>query len=84
MNRYILFAGDIYYPRGGARDLVGYRDSVEECKQLFYIARDSELGLDLFNDPDYTESHWAHVYDTESSSIVLTLSQDVWEELNKR
>lgn len=84
MSRYILFAGDIYYPRGGARDLVGYRDSVEECKQLFYAVRDSEIGWDLFNDANYTESHWAHVYDTENNSIVLTLSQDVWEELNKR
>jgi len=83
VKRYILFAGDIYYPRGGARDLVGYRDSIEECKQLFYAIRGSDIALDFFNDVDYIESHWAHVFDTESNSIVLTLSRDVWEELNK-
>lgn len=32
---YLLFAGEIYYPEGGAEDLVGKFDSIEEAISAF-------------------------------------------------
>jgi hypothetical protein len=55
MKRYLLFAFDKYYPKGGWEDFIGSFDTIEECKQLSMIERfydeyqiiDSEIGLEI-------------------------------------
>jgi hypothetical protein len=48
MKRYLVFAGNAYYPEGGWDDLVFQSDSKRECQ-------------DFLNDSHYD---WWHVIDT--------------------
>ena len=32
VKKYIIWAGDMYYPRIGLNDIIGTYDTVEECK----------------------------------------------------
>ena len=50
MKRFILFAGDDYYPQGGWGDFRGFFDTIEECLK------------ELIKTP--IKYDWAHVYDT--------------------
>ena len=54
MNRFLLFAGDTYYPSGGWRDLEGNFETLEQAE-----AAAEEL------DPD-----WWHIVDMESGESV--------------
>lgn len=56
MKRYLLFAGDTYYPNGGWYDYLGSFDTTEDC--LRHIAG--------------TPWDWWHIYDTKEQLIVLT------------
>lgn len=63
---YLLFAGDDYYPRGGAEDLKGRFDSVERAIEA--------------HDPtehDY-EGGWANILCQDSLKIVKTFSRGDW------
>lgn len=51
---YILFAGDQYYPAGGAEDFVGVYDTVDEAKTV--VAKDA---------PD-----WAHIAHLEDGDFL--------------
>lgn len=54
VKRYLLFAGDQYYPSGGWHDLSGEFDSIEEAEEYVF-----ERGYE-----------WWHVVDREELRIV--------------
>ena len=55
---YIIFAGDIYYPKGGANDIIGYYQTFE-------------LALYKFNEyANNNEYEWIHILDTDIHDIV--------------
>lgn len=56
MKRFLLFAGDAYYPRGGWGDFVGSFDTEVEA-----IAEAAKIGGD-----------WYHVVDAEIGQEVAT------------
>lgn len=55
--RYLLFAGEYYYPCGGWEDFAGAFASLDEAKAAK-------------SDPDYCQ--WAHIVDLDAREIVLT------------
>jgi hypothetical protein len=57
MKRFLAFAGDSYYPEGGAKDFVG--------------AFDTELDARLAGVE--TPKDWCHVFDLETKTIVWSL-----------
>lgn len=61
---YLLFAGNDYYPYGGADDLQGKFDTVDEA-----IAA---------HDPNKYDEPWAHVFCLESLSIVKEFHDEEW------
>lgn len=50
MKRFFVFGGDIYYPCGGWRDLIGQYDTMEEVQE--------------FLNDWYGEYKWYHVVDS--------------------
>ncbi len=54
MKRYLLFGGEIYYPRGGWNDLHGNADSIQELKDL----------------PVAPFIDWMHIVDLHEGKIV--------------
>lgn len=54
MSRYLVFAGDFYYPDGGWSDFAGIRDDVADAACL----------------GKSTNGDWWHVVDLESMTIV--------------
>ena len=67
--RYLIFAGECYYPSGGARDLMATAiDGVKAC----------ETAVDFFQRYDARQGSgaWAHVYDTELGKIVARYGRD--------
>ena len=64
---FLLFAGNDYYPDGGAHDFQGAFDSVEKAK--------------LAHDPDefQYDGGWANIFDTDSLSISMRFSRGVWK-----
>jgi hypothetical protein len=62
MKRYLLFAGDCYYPCGGFCDFVTDFDTIEE-------ATESALANEKDND-------WAQVVDGEQGQIVRDFNRD--------
>jgi len=58
MKRFLLFAGDFYYPNGGWDDFKGDFDSVENAKDWL----EGDGGAD-----------WAHVIDTTTSSRAIII-----------
>lgn len=52
LKKYILFGGDVYYPRGGMRDFVDTSDNLNDL---------IGLAVETYDD-DY---EWAYVFDTE-------------------
>jgi len=71
MKRYLLFAGDTYYPSGGAYDFVSSHDTIEEAMAV--------------HDPSkYTYSGgWANIFDTHIESIVMNYSYGSWSKTDK-
>ena len=64
---FLLFAGDCYYPEGGAYDFKGAFDSAE----LAQAAHDP-------NQWNY-DGGWANIFDTETLSIAMTFRRGAWE-----
>ena len=54
--KYILFAGDAYYPAGGAEDIVGIYGTKETAMAAFLACK----------------SDWCHIYEIESGRITET------------
>ena len=52
MKRYLLFAGEYYYPSGGWRDFWGAFDSVDDARKEL----DAQIG----------SYDWYHIVDTET------------------
>jgi hypothetical protein len=63
MKRFLLFIGDTYYPRGGARDYAGNFDTRTET--LHHIS--DILKKEITKDASYCE--WAQIWDTTTSEI---------------
>lgn len=59
MRRYLLFAGDNYYPLGGWCDFRGSFETPEQAKEAL-----------LPGDHTYTGMGWAHIVDLESGKVV--------------
>ena len=64
MKRFLLFAGDVYYPSGGFGDFVGDFEAPEEARDKLVKWIEAE------GDPGYS---WAHIYDTETMTMVYKL-----------
>lgn len=55
---YIIFAGDIYYPVGGAKDIIGFYENFEVALAIF----NNIILLDQYE--------WVHILDIENQEIV--------------
>jgi hypothetical protein len=66
--KYLVFAGDEFYPSGGAEDFVSAFDSCQEaaaeCIRMMALSTDSR------NRDNWT---WIHVFDVNKLKIVCTL-----------
>lgn len=64
----LLFAGDYYYPEGGALDLMGRFESADQAMQA--------------HDPQRFECKggWANVLDEKTLVIVKSFSRGVWKD----
>lgn len=65
MNRYLIFAGPNYYPRGGAEDLKDDRADLDAAKEYADHCVTPRVAFS-----GYGEYDWAHVYDTQTQEIV--------------
>ena len=71
MKRYVLFAGDDYYPSGGAHDYRGSFDTVEEAK-------DAPTPAYSWNS---TPADWAHIADgADGLRIIWYRRSKGWQE----
>ena len=62
MKRFLLFAGEDYYPWGGWRDFVGSFDTAEEA-------------MAVINQPVHGETvEWGHIVDSEQWAAVYVFS----------
>ena len=70
MKRFMVFAGDVYYPAGGASDLLKVHayDTVDEASAAIIDDWQS-------NRVRGHGCYWAHIYDTETDEIVLYLDE---------
>lgn len=59
MKRYMVFAGSVYYPDGGAHDFFDSFDTEGE-------ANDKALGLSS----EESWGAWGHVFDCESGMVI--------------
>ena len=64
MKRFLLFAGDVYYPSGGFGDFIGDFQTPDDAKDKLLKWIETE------GDPKYL---WAHIYDTETMTMVYEL-----------
>lgn len=66
MKNFILFAGDDYYPEGGAYDFKGAFKTLEEAIE--------------FHDPNEYNNcgGWANIFDLENEEIVKKFSRGTW------
>lgn len=66
MSKYLLFAGDDYYPKGGAYDLVKSYSSVEEA-----------INAHTPNKYQY-DGGWANILDKDTLKIVKHFKRGLW------
>jgi len=70
MKRFLLFAGDRYYPSGGWHEFIGTFESIDEATQHVpakALAKD-EFGLPV---------DWAHIVDMQNHKIVKGFGNDL-------
>jgi hypothetical protein len=75
VNRYLLFAGDNYYPCGGMDDFVGHYSTMAELvanigQEDWFNILDTKTGriiLDREVDGDMRE--WAHAFDRNNGNL---------------
>jgi hypothetical protein len=70
MKRYLLFSNDWYYPFGGAKDLDGSFDTIDECINVFDMKK-SQCNARNVNSDDY----WGHIFDAQQNIIVIELGR---------
>jgi hypothetical protein len=58
LKRYLVFAGDSYYPGGGWEDFVDSFDSLDEAHASAATAQE--------------KSDWSHVVDTHTGQVVYS------------
>jgi hypothetical protein len=74
MKRYLVFAGDTYYPSGGWNDFQRSFDKLEEAVKAMEYYRD--IG-DIYEDNSgHDKKDWGHVVDTQSMTIVESFPPD--------
>jgi hypothetical protein len=75
MKRYLLFAGDNYYPTGGWEDFICDGDSIEELQALRSWGKDLydwELKIDHARWLcESSSGQWLHIVDRDTAEIVL-------------
>jgi len=66
MKNYILFCSDTYYPSGGAIDIVGVFETIQEAieKALEWARGGDEEGC------EFTSISWGHIYSIAENKIV--------------
>lgn len=70
-NRFLLFAGNDYYPEGGAYDFHGSFVSIEEA-------------VKGHNPKMYTyDGGWANIFDLKTEKIVKQFSRGTWYDGDK-
>ena len=65
MKRFILFAGDDYYPYGGSDDVEGFYDTIEEA---------IENHIPRFR----YDGGWANILDCEKHTTVRRFKGGIW------
>jgi hypothetical protein len=64
IKRFLLFAGEKYYPRGGYGDYIGSFDSIEDA--------DKELQeISLHEAGELSDIEWAHLWDIEEDVVIF-------------
>jgi hypothetical protein len=66
MNKYILFAGERYYPKGGCDDFVGFFDSIDEAKENY--------------DHEKFDDGWCDIVEADSFKKVSCFYSGMWED----
>lgn len=61
MKRFILFAGDNYYPGGGMSDMVTSFDDLQEAKRHW--------DQDQAQAYEYDRHDWGHILDRETGAV---------------
>lgn len=74
MSRFILFAGNDYYPDGGMEDFYGLFDTVDDA--IDFVKKD--IG-DVFH-CGYNHGAWFHIVDRETLSVVFDSQKDEVDE----
>lgn len=84
MKKFIVFFGCCYYPKGGAKDILGFTDTIEDAKNLvvdFYqknynenFARFKSVDDKLSFIKNEYSLDWSHAFDTETKEIVNLLN----------
>ena len=67
LQRYLAFAGSIYYPEGGMEDF--YRDFADLPEAIHSVLEHAQKYNDHLHS-DKRDHSWAHIYDTATRSIV--------------
>ena len=76
MKRYWLFLGEMYYPGGGALDLHGQYDTVQEAIWALGRAEVNPYGTKGFAS-DFPDDIWWHIYDTQKGEIAVKHPSDL-------
>lgn len=63
MKRFLVFAGDCYYPEGGMNDFQGDFDTLEE-------ARSFESKIKEKFESDWGDFNWTRIWDSETRTHV--------------
>lgn len=66
LKRFLAFAGDDYYPRGGFKDFFDSFSSLEEAKKSITQEQNCRFG------DEWKLLVWAQIFDTETQKIVWT------------
>lgn len=67
MRRYLIFAGETFYPKGGWRDYVG------QSNGYAYATACAIHEYDKLGTNKAPSGAWAHVVDTETDTIVFKI-----------
>ena len=67
-KKYLLFAGERYYPLGGANDFVGYFKTIEVAETFALTLHNKSY---LLNDYEHMID-WYHIVDSTDFNIVLS------------
>ena len=71
MKRYLFFAAELYYPGGGAHDLRGHYDTVEETFEALRAFKQERIEQGQYeNEKRMWEFSFAHYLDTRTGEVV--------------